>query len=142
MASEEKDFFAVKHEWMLEAVPADGTVELSDGRKLDLFLASAEGKAQSDPKYLVLVLPGGGYRFCSYREDHIVGRFFARAGFDAITIDYPTVPIAEAVGHGLGRWAFSGQYGDPLWFGRAGRLRASVPLASGWRHLRLCRDLR
>ena len=93
MASEEKDFFAVKHEWMLEAVPADGTVELSDGRKLDLFLASAEGKAQSDPKYLVLVLPGGGYRFCSYREDHIVGRFFARAGFDAITIDYPTVPI-------------------------------------------------
>ena len=86
MASEEKDFFAVKHGWMLEAVPADGTVELSDGRKLDLFLASAEGKAQSDPKYLVLVLPGGGYRFCSYREDHIVGRFFARAGFDAITL--------------------------------------------------------
>ena len=102
MASEEKDFFAVKHEWMLEAVPADGTVELSDGRKLDLFLASAEGKAQSDPKYLVLVLHGGGYRFCSYREEHIVGRFFARAGFDAITIDYPTVPVTEAVGHGVG----------------------------------------
>lgn len=39
MASEEKDFFAVKHEWMLEAVPADGTVELSDGRKLDLFFS-------------------------------------------------------------------------------------------------------
>lgn len=102
MASATQDFFAAKHEWMLTAVPADGKVELSDGLKLDLFLASAEGKAQGEPKYLVLVLPGGGYRFCSYREDHIVGRFFARAGFDAITIDYPTVPVSEAIGHGVG----------------------------------------
>ena len=171
MASEEKDFFAVKHEWMLEAVPADGTVELSDGRKLDLFLASAEGKAQSDPKYLVLVLPGGGYRFCSYREDHIVGRFFARAGFDAITIDYPTVPVTEAVGHGVGAAArrllatvikelrtredlgfsshkiilcgFSaGGHLAALWFGRAGGHWFGLIVAPRWRHLRLCRDLR
>ena len=82
MASEEKDFFALKHDWMLKAVPADGTVELSDGRKLDLFLAQRD--SQTEPKYLVLVLPGGGYEFCSYREENIVGRFFARAGFDAL----------------------------------------------------------
>ncbi len=103
MTTEEQKFFAQKHEWMLKAVPADGTVELSDGRKLDLFLARAEGKNQSDPKYLVVVLPGGGYEFCSFSEDHIVGRYFARAGFDAVTIDYPTRLNEEAVpGHGVG----------------------------------------
>lgn len=103
MTPEEQKFFATKHEWMLTAVPSDGTVELSDGRKLDLFLASAEGKPQGATKYLVVVLPGGGYEFCSFSEDHIVGRYFARAGFDAITINYPVRLYEEAVpGHGVG----------------------------------------
>ena len=103
MTPEEQKFYAAKLEWMRTAVPSDGTLELSDGRKLDLFLARAEGKVQSATKFLVLVLPGGGYEFCSYREENIVGRFFARAGFDATVIDYPVRLYEEAVpGKGVG----------------------------------------
>ena len=70
MTPEEQKFYAEKLEWMRTAVPSDGTLELSDGRKLDLFLARAQGKPQAATKYLVLVLPGGGYEFCSYREEN------------------------------------------------------------------------
>lgn len=103
MTPEEQKFYAEKLEWMRTAVPSDGTLELSAGRKFDLFLARAQGKTQAATKYLVLVLPGGGYEFCSYREENIVGRFFARAGFDALVIDYPVRLYEEAVpGKGVG----------------------------------------
>ncbi len=102
MTPEEQEFFAAKHEWMLTAVPADGTVALSDGRKLDLFLADPQAVRPDDPKYLVVVLPGGGYEFCSFSEDHIVGRFFARAGLTALTLDYPTRWYEEALSSGAG----------------------------------------
>lgn len=103
MTPQEQKFFAAKHEWMLSAIPNDGTVTLSDGRKLSLFLSSKEGKPQlHGTKYLVVVLPGGGYEFCSCYEDHIVGRHFARSGFDAVTINYPTCCYDDAIASGQG----------------------------------------
>lgn len=100
MTPEDRSFYDAKHQWMLQTVPTDGKLRLSDGRELSLFVGTKP--EETGPKYLVIVLPGGGYEFCSFSEDHIVGRYFARAGMDAVTLNYPNIDVDEARASGRG----------------------------------------
>lgn len=93
---------------LAQLVPADAEFTLESGAQLSLLRAhknttmSTEG--QSTSKYVVVVLPGGGYEFVSYREDRQVALAFARYGFDAAVLHYHTRTLEQvrSCGKGVG----------------------------------------
>lgn len=108
LASYEQGF---KH--LAQLVPSDAEFTLEGGASLSLLHAhekdtlttSGAGKgAQMSHKYVVVVLPGGGYEFVSYREDRQVALAFARYGFDAAVLHYHTKTLEDvrATGKGVG----------------------------------------
>lgn len=114
---------AAKHQQgygrLLELLPADDELEFSYGLKAAIFRASKHAKASevgavegsavgdTEAKYLVIVLPGGGYEFLSYLEDRKVALAFAERGFDALVLHYHTKYVEEVIfsGKGIGHEA-------------------------------------
>lgn len=131
MDAQALDEFAQGMNRLAQLVPVDATVTLENGASLSLLRArshasenmaamaamtvTAKPSAQperpepklSASKYLVIVLPGGGYGFLSYREDRKVALAFARHGFDAAVLHYhvKTLEDVRATGKGVGHEA-------------------------------------
>ena len=69
--------------------------------KLDIYVPYdplAENSAKSRPNKCVLVLPGGGYEFCSPREAEPVALAFASKGFSAFVLWYTVESTAGRKG--------------------------------------------
>lgn len=111
--------FEQGYQRLVQLVPADAEYNLENGAQLSLLrardtasttadqTAATSAKGQSASKYVVVVLPGGGYEFLSYREDRKVALAFARHGFDAAVLRYHvrTLEQVRASGQGVGHEA-------------------------------------
>lgn len=84
-------------------IPADQVVTLANGVKLEVIYAK-KNIPSTTPQHLVLVLPGGGYEFLSYRESRQVALFYANQGMDTAVLYYSVKywPDIEKDGIGLG----------------------------------------
>lgn len=79
-------------------VAADEELSLNNGLKLALFRACNHCLDKSnESRHVVIVLPGGGYEFVSYREDRKVALAFAEAGLDAVVLRYHTKYLEEVL---------------------------------------------
>lgn len=82
----------------------DSTIALSNGKQLEVIKAKGSKKLGVDGKsqYLILVLPGGGYEFCSFREARNVATYFANEGLDSAVLCYEVMDEQEALATGKG----------------------------------------
>ncbi len=92
---------------LVDLVPADEEIPVNYGHKMAIFRARNHAVApnsfgtspvlgaDSQQQYVIVVLPGGGYEFLSYREDRKVALAFARMGFDAVVLHYHTKYVEE-----------------------------------------------
>lgn len=81
------------YEALNKLIALDGSLELQNGKSLELI--NAKGPSGVENKYFVLVLPGGGYEFTSYRESRQVALAFAKAGFDTGILYYTTKHLED-----------------------------------------------
>lgn len=76
-------------EQMNALIPANKVVELPEGKSLEIMYAHPSAlQGSQDKSYVILVLPGGGYEFCSFREGRCVAQAFAQQGFNAAVLNY------------------------------------------------------
>lgn len=100
--NEEKGYAALN-----KLIPIDETLALKNNKALEVINAKSK-MAGSDNKYFVIVLPGGGYEFTSYRESRQVAKAFAVNGFDTGILHYTTKHLQDvfdsnaATGVGIG----------------------------------------
>lgn len=94
------------HEAQNQIFAIDSTIALANGKQLEIIKAKGQKALGVDGRseYLVLVLPGGGYEFCSFREARNVASHFAAAGVDSAILCYDVIDEKEALrsGKGLG----------------------------------------
>lgn len=81
------------HEAQKKIIAIDRTIALKNGKQLELIRA----KKQSDAKYIVIILPGGGYEFCSFREARNVALYFANEGLDSAVLHYEVMDEQDAL---------------------------------------------
>lgn len=81
------------HEAQKKIIAIDRTIALKNGKQLELLRA----KKQSDAKYIVIILPGGGYEFCSFREARNVAWYFANEGLDSAVLHYEVMDEQDAL---------------------------------------------
>ena len=89
-------------------------IELGDGAVLDTYVAKTSPELTMPPRPAVLVLPGGGYSYCSAREAEPVANLYRAAGCNAFVLYYrcgkdiascpikfkaPLIDAARAVDH-------------------------------------------
>lgn len=92
------------HEAQKKIIEIDNIIALSNGKQLEIIKAKdnkalgIDGKSQ----YLVIVLPGGGYEFCSFREARNVAWYFANEGFDSAILHYEVIDEQDALSSGVG----------------------------------------
>lgn len=61
------------------------------GKELEILRASDfGGSSNTDQPYLILIFPGGGYEFTSFRESLNIAKAFAQNGVDAAVLHYST----------------------------------------------------
>lgn len=92
-------------EYFNKRIPVNVEVDLPHNLKLEVLYAhKASCKSIDDKQYVVLVLPGGGYEFCSYREGRVIAQAFAQLGFHAAVLNYnvKTIEQVDADKQGLG----------------------------------------
>lgn len=84
-------------------IPADKVLTTENGKKLEIIYAKKNVEGDK-PRHLVLVLPGGGYEFLSYRESRQIALYYANQGMDAAVLYYTVKywPDIEKDGVGLG----------------------------------------
>lgn len=87
-----------------KAIPADKVLTLENGKKLEIIYAK-KNIEKDTPRHLVLVLPGGGYEFLSYRESRQIALYYANQGMDTAVLYYTVKywPDIEKDGIGLGQ---------------------------------------
>lgn len=100
MDQKEFEFYQERKAQLESTMPCDDWLEISDEIRLPLYLA--QNQDSNSPRYLVLVLPGGGYEFLSFREDRPVARAFAAKGLNAAVVHYPTRLLQEVTSDGVG----------------------------------------
>lgn len=75
--------------WFEDRIPVNHIVDLPEGKKLEVMYAQCASVADKDsPSYVMLILPGGGYEFCSYREGRVIAQAFTRYGLNAAVLNY------------------------------------------------------
>ncbi len=96
------------HQRLVQLLPADVELSLNAMHSVPLFLAAKHCKQTQnradapEQKYVVVVLPGGGYEFISFKEDRKVALAFAERGFDALVVHYPVKYIEDVQKTGFG----------------------------------------
>lgn len=79
-----------------ELIPINDSLDFPGGQRLELILAQPASMQHGvKSPYTVLVLPGGGYEFCSYREARVVAQAFARMGMNAAVLYYSVKLIQD-----------------------------------------------
>lgn len=106
------------HQIQQTLIAVDEMIALPNGRQLELITAasrSPEGPAvrpgttgpvshSGAPRssWLVIVLPGGGYEFCSFREARNIALHFANHGIDSAVLNYQVMDEEDALSSGKG----------------------------------------
>lgn len=79
-----------------ELIPVNNSVYFGQDVRMEIMYAQpASLKNCAKSHYTILVLPGGGYEFCSYREGRVVAQAFTQQGFNAVVLYYSVKIIQE-----------------------------------------------
>lgn len=89
MNQEQIESDAKGHAAFSKLIPIDGKLELQNSKSLEIIKAKAPNP-ELKSNYFVLIFPGGGYEFTSYREARQVAKAFALKGFDTGILHYTT----------------------------------------------------
>lgn len=92
------------HDAQKKIIAIDSTIALNNGKHLEVIKAKVKPSLGIDgkAKYMVIVLPGGGYEFCSFREARNVAWYFANEGFDSAVLHYEVMDENDALASGKG----------------------------------------
>lgn len=93
-------------EYFREHIPADKVFALPSGREVRIVYAKGADNNRlyenGKESFVIVVLPGGGYEFTSYREGLVIARAFNRLGFSAAVLNYSTELLQNTEKHHKG----------------------------------------